>query len=99
MATKILVSPGCGAGWSTWNDKKKQVAEYLPIIEFIESGGDPSELDAEHELIKTMKIELDLESFYCGGAKNLEIQHVDGPYLINEYDGNEYVQTSSDFWT
>ena len=96
--TKILVSPGFGAGWATWNDKPKEVAEYLPIIEFIEGGGDPKLLNESHDLIVKMKQDLELSSFYCGGASDLVVQSVAGPYRINEYDGSESVQTSVDFW-
>lgn len=41
--TKILVSTGYGAGWSTWapDDKRKEIAEYQPVINFIEAGGNP----------------------------------------------------------
>jgi hypothetical protein len=98
MTTKVLVSPGYGAGWATWNLKPKEVAEYAPIIEYIENGGDPSKLNVKHELVKKMILELELPSFYCGGAGDLCVEVVDGPYRINEHDGNECIQTSADFW-
>ena len=37
---KVLVSPGFGAGWSSWSYGSKEgaqfLAEYQPIIEFLE---------------------------------------------------------------
>lgn len=110
--TKVLVSPGFGAGWSTWaSKKKKEIAEYQPIIEFIENGGDVSELEntmarsfkldevsLDHPLVTQMKEDLGLDYFYTGGAADLEIQEVDGPYRIDEYDGYESVTTTASFW-
>lgn len=96
---KILVSPGYGAGWSTWNDKFKEVAEYEPIIKFLEDGGDRNDLlDAEHPLIQQMIKDLDLSGFCTAGADQLQVESVDGPYRIDVYDGYEMVQTSIDFW-
>lgn len=102
--TKILVSTGYGAGWSTWapDDKWKEIAEYQPIINFIEAGGNPRDLDQRggpnHDLIIQMMVDLGLDRFYTGGADGLEVVEVDGPYLISEYDGWESVITARDFW-
>ncbi len=105
--TKVLVCPGFGAGWSTWSQKPKEVAEYKPIIEFIENGGNPEELNTYefgkfkedyHLLVKTMIEELGLEGFYTGGADDLKVVEVDGPYMIEEYDGSESIRTPGDFW-
>ncbi len=102
--TKILVSTGYGAGWSTWgpDDKRKEIAEYRPIIGFIEAGGNPEDLDQgsspNHDLIIQMMVDLGLKHFHTGGADGLEVVEVDGPYLISEYDGWESVITARDFW-
>lgn len=102
--TKILVSTGYGAGWSTWApyDKRKEIAEYRPIIDFIESGGNPEDLcqrsGPHHDLIIQMMVDLGLKHFHTGGADGLEVVEVDGPYLISEYDGWESVITARDFW-
>ena len=104
--TKILVSTGYGAGWATWADeaKQKQIAEYQPIIEFIENGGDPAKLkklninNEDHPLIVRMKEDLDIDYFFTGGAGQLKVLEVSGPYMIEEYDGAESVRTEDDFW-
>lgn len=99
---KVLVSGGFGAGWSTWSDKSQQVAEYAPIIKFLEDGGDRMALlDDNHPLIVQMCEDLGLEpgSFYTGGAKGLRVETVSTPYLIEEYDGSESIRTSFDMWT
>jgi hypothetical protein len=40
---KILISPGYGAGWSSWHsgnlEEQKFALEYQPIIDFLEAGG------------------------------------------------------------
>ena len=100
--TKILVSKGWGAGWSTWNDsdKRKEMAEYQPIIDFIEAGNDPALLKEDHPLVQQMITDLDIKGgIYDGGASNLCVEEVSGPYRIDEYDGNEYVTTYNDLWT
>ena len=97
--TKVLVSHGYGAGWSTWSNNNKAVAEYAPIIEFLENGGDRNALSAkDHPLIKQMKIDIDDEYFHTGGAEGLVVEEVDGPYRIDEYDGMETLITAADFW-
>lgn len=98
VAKRVLVSSGYGAGWSTWAHELTQaVAEYEPIIEFIEGGGDvfSPEMDA---LIEQMKEELGLEYFYDGGRDGLRVRYVDGPYIIQEYDGFETLLTADDLW-
>lgn len=96
--TKILVSGGFGAGWSTWSSSPKEVAEYLPIIEFLEAGGEPSDLNDDHILVKRMIEDLDLNHFYTGGAEGLYVDEVRYAYRIEEYDGSESVTTAADFW-
>jgi len=95
--TKVLISSGFGAGWSTWSTKGREVAEYAPIIEYLEQGGDPTLLNDEHPLIVEMKASLGLDHFFTGGRLDgLRVVNVDGPYLIQEYDGAEDIITASD---
>lgn len=48
MTRKILISPGYGAGWTTWTNLSREaklfMLEYKPIIDFLEAGGDAYEL-------------------------------------------------------
>ena len=107
--TKILVSYGFGAGWATWayGDDQKAIAEYKPIIDFLEAGGDRNDLNVEtdydepsqyHPLVAQMMKDLDIDHFYTGGAEGLTVETVDGAYRINEYDGSESVFTTADMW-
>jgi hypothetical protein len=96
---KVLVSPGYGAGWSSWNSGKvaKFMAEYEPIIEAIENGVD---LDKDHELVTKMVEEINEqfgEDYVCVlGASQLVVRTVAGPYRITDYDGFESVDEPSD---
>jgi hypothetical protein len=94
--TKVLVSRGFGAGWSTWSTASKQVAEYAPVIDFIEKDyNDPADLTEDHPIIVQMIEDLDIDGFYAGGASDLEVVEIpDGVrYLIREYDGAESIVT------
>ena len=107
--TKILVSYGFGAGWATWaaGEKQRAIAEYKPIIEFLEAGGDGGDLESgkvevegelHHPLVAQMMKDLELDHFYAGGGTGLTVETVHGAYRIDEYDGSESVTTARDFW-
>lgn len=97
MSKKILVSPGYGAGWASWNTYPaglgKFVAEYQPIIEFLEAAEDFDDLkrrqailqDENSDIIKQFLADLqahtgesdDEFSFYLGGARDLTVMEID----------------------
>lgn len=99
---KVLISPGYGAGWTTWEGNKeirKFMFEYPPIIEFLENGGKFSGQDCDssrngklHPILKKFSEEC-LDKFgnapYLGGACRLVVKTVYGPIKIAEYDGAE----------
>lgn len=89
-AVAVLVSPGYGAGWSTWADKEfKKWALFSPaVVEWVE-GGKQGDID---EIVKR---ELGSEShFYTGGAADLEVEWVPqgSSFRIDEYDGSETLE-------
>lgn len=94
---KFLLSPGFGAGWSSWNRSNKKVFRYMltyqPIIDYLENGGNASDLDAEHPLIKQLEKECKdkfNEDYICIlGADDLIVCEENSPFKINEYDGSE----------
>lgn len=99
---KVLVSPGFGGGWSSWCGDSKVaqfVAEYEPIIEFLENGGNKKDKafkllleELEEKLEKTFG-----KGFYLGGADQLEVRTVNGPYRITDYDGSESLIEQDDY--
>lgn len=109
--TKILYSPGFGAGWSTWcsGDKKmkKFVLTYKPLIDALEEERDIGYTVGRllgHEspyepgsILEQFDIDLkaafgdEAGHMYLGGARDLAVAEVDGPFRVDEYDGNESV--------
>ena len=91
--TKILISPGYGAGWSTWHDiPTKESLTFQPLIDAIENYGNRSE-EFEEAL---RQFEEKYPNEYLGGASDLTVVEVSGPFLVEEYDGNEYLTTSNE---
>lgn len=89
---KILISPGYGAGWSTWNDAAvgRYVLTYQPIIEALERGEDIT------NQVKQLEKEIQERFDYClytGGASQLVVTEVETPFVVEEYDGSEYIVT------
>lgn len=80
------------------------IAEYTPIIEFIEQGNkfpcDRKELE-NHPLIIQLQKEVQEEfnkDYICIlGADQLQIITVNGPYRIEDYDGSESVHTTDTY--
>jgi hypothetical protein len=111
MATrKILVSPGYGAGWTTWNygEAAKFMLTYKPIIDHLEAGNDFSLKDCGslfcrdsevHPLLKELQ-EICQEKFgerICIlGADDLKVYEVEGQVRITEYDGSESFVTRAE---
>lgn len=80
----ILISPGFGAGWSTWEDRElcydKRVVE-----KFLEGAS----ADEMHEYLS----EIGYGSVYMGGYDSLQIEWlpVGTKFIIKEYDGSESI--------
>lgn len=93
----VLVSPGCGSGWSTWVNKEfKEWAMFSPAVVAWVEGGKKGDID---EIVKR---ELGSEIYlYTGGADDLEIEWVPQGTLfrIVEYDGSETMEKDYEtFW-
>ena len=92
MKRKILVSPGFGAGWTTWNsgETAKYMLTYQPVIDALENG---EELTDSHPAIEQLKEDCRLmfgEEYVCVlGMRDLEVVEVSGRVRIHEYDGSE----------
>jgi hypothetical protein len=103
---KILVSSEFGAGWSTWHSGPKEEREFFlrfqPLIDALEAGEDIGYVDglkppkpgsalakflAEFEVL----FPASAGSLYLGGARDLEVLEVHGPFRVDEYDGSENV--------
>lgn len=83
----VLYSPGYGAGWSTWAEKKlREQLMYDPVmVAWVQSGKSGPLPDLEERYGDAY--------FYDGGAGDLEIRWVPigARFRIHEYDGSESV--------
>jgi hypothetical protein len=97
----VLYSPGYGAGWYTWNsvrgdhetgDAKTLIFDPI-LVELVEKRNKDNFHDFTDRIEK--RAEELLPEGYFGGAEDLTIKWlpVGTPFLINEYDGSESIQT------
>lgn len=82
----VLVSPGFGAGWSSW---AHEYAEFLlfdkSLVEMAQRKASTEEVEAH------LKRVLNDEYVYCGGWDQIKVEWVDNgtAFRIDEYDGSE----------
>ena len=96
--TKILISPGYGAGWSTWSNRT--VKEFLlkdpTLIEM-------AEREATEQEVKAYVDEKHPDShIYTGGWRDIEIVEVPAGTLfkVSEHDGYESIEyKESEDWS
>ena len=87
---KVLISPGYGAGWSTWECPEMAFDERL--IRAFESG-------ISEEDMQALCVECGYTPFgnppYMGGFEDLEVVEVPSGtvFRIHEYDGFESIET------
>ncbi len=98
--SKILFSPGFGAGWITWNDERfwKTMLTWEPLIEAVEKG---ERVNKDHpavqSLVRKIKQDFGEEVYVCVlGADQLCVFEVSGPFRVEEYDGSESIVTEDD---
>lgn len=91
----VLVSPGFGAGWSTWADRelRERLLFDPEVVAWVEAGkeGPLPDLEAKYGD----------HYFYDGGAGDLMIEWVPVgvKFRIHEYDGSEsLVRESEEEW-
>lgn len=85
----VLYSPGFGAGWSTWAHNGENVIFDPVIVGYVER-------EAWDELSTYM--EMRYPDMYTGGMRDLTVAWlpVGTLFRINEYDGNESIETKED---
>ena len=89
----VLVSPGFGAGWFTWNRQCPECLFDPDMVAWVEGGkeGPMPDLEAKYGW----------EYFYDGGADDLVVRWVpEGTqFRIDEYDGSEsLIVASEEIW-
>lgn len=86
--TAVLVSPGFGAGFSTWNSP--EMAVDFDLVEAFLSG--------DMNRFEYIVVEKYGENMYLGGMENLMVVWVDegNKFRVDEYDGNEGIEIFED---
>lgn len=106
----VLVSPGFGSGWSTWNDSK--LAYDARAVQFWLDHKDDeqwmSDVDSfykespAHQEATQFFRSIGYDYVYFGGFANIELKWVPAgtPWRIKEYDGAEsLVFQDKEIWT
>lgn len=87
----VLISPGFGAGWSSWGEIDQAEAMLFDsrLVDFVLLHGAEGLGDYAESLGY---------SGYMGGASDVEVIWVDAGtrFLIDEYDGSESIRTFDD---
>ena len=86
----VIYSPGFGAGWSTWNTEYPDCDTNAELAQCILDGGDREAVAKKH-----------YPEAYTGGLDDARIEWLpEGTnYRIEEYDGNESIETFENvFW-
>ena len=89
---EILISPGYGAGWSTWNENYSiNLAVDKKIIDYFKT----HKYSSIHDLRSFMQSIGYDERVYYGGWNNIKIMTVpkNCKFRIEEYDGSESLIT------
>lgn len=99
----VLISPGFGAGWTTWNQDHKDVEQMLFDPDIVNAILEWEKADGKNWKQCLMKIKEIANAkynqnpddyFYEGGLKDVEVVWVQmgRKFIINEYDGAESIQ-------
>lgn len=86
----VLVSPGFGAGWSTWAGNREDMMFCPELVMAVEN---KASLTAMEEIAKRL-----FPDEYAGGLRDLTVEWVKQgtPFVIEEYDGSERLRASSE---
>lgn len=86
----VLVSPGYGAGWFTWNQDHPECLFDPDVVAWVQGGkqGPCPDLEAKYGW----------DDFYDGGDRDLIVEWVPmgTKFRINEYDGSESLVLESE---
>lgn len=86
----VLVSPGFGAGWSTWSSPEDFLAMDKTLVQMAIDSKSADEVEA---YLNTK----DLDIYMGGWPVSVEWVPKGTPFRIDEYDGSESLVTTNDF--
>ena len=88
----VLISPGFGAGWSTWADEYSHQVLFDPwIVDLLLN----KDLDKREKIDRIMAhCNLKYPDMYTGGLGDLTVEWVPKGFWfrVQEYDGNESIE-------
>jgi len=89
--TKVLISPGFGAGWSTWNYNIPELLFDPVIVSMVEDGTSFETIEAY--------CNAKYPTGYFGGVADLEVRLIKTgtEFIVHEYDGSESIQVKDEF--
>lgn len=95
--TKVLVSPGFGAGFVTWASEEYQarLASDPVLVALVEAGKHTEDEGGEFAARVTELCGAGAH-VYLGGVGQLQVTEVNGPYRYTEYDGSESIITQEE---
>jgi len=81
----VLVSPGYGAGWYTWNLDHPELLFLPPVVELVLAGA------SFYDIEDCIRSRYEEDEIYTGGASDLVVKWVPqgSQFRIEEYDGAE----------
>lgn len=88
----VLISPGFGAGWSTWSRGETYSEAMIfdsRLVDYVLLNGTENLASFAESLGYTS---------YMGGAKDVEVEWLEPGtrFIIDEYDGSESIKTFDD---
>lgn len=91
----VLYSPGWGAGWYTWNNKKELLFDPI-LVELVamKINSNPEDVPNIVKQIQDRAYEIEPDGYF-GGAEDLDIYWLEEntQFYIDEYDGSESITT------
>lgn len=89
----VLISPGFGAGWSTWAN-----AESVEFAMFDKELVQLALDKVDRKVVDEFMISKEMDYFYTGGWEDIEIAWLEPEtkFTIKENDGNESLRAVSD---
>lgn len=88
----VLVSPGFGAGWYSWNNGEKAMLFNPVIVDFITAK------TIDHPALLEY-LEKQYPGEYFGGLDDLSVEWITkgSKFVVHEYDGSESLQIKDNF--
>lgn len=96
---EVLISPGFGAGWSSWVYGPREAVIFaltdrkmIAAVKKARRYGLAIPEAAVGDFVARFEDAFPGQHFYAGGSRDLDVCVVSGPFVVKEYDGSETIQ-------